>query len=168
MTATEEPRSAEAGVREEALDRLESEVATLFRRARHVLAVRAAQVHPGLHGASYLVLRWVAEHGPVRAGAIAEEFCVDKASVSRMVQSLTDMGLVTREPDPADGRASLVSATEEARTTLGRVDAVRREHFMGQMSDWTTEQLEGFGELFARYNETIESMPEGPQVTPPR
>lgn len=166
MTAPEARHDAD--VRGQALDRLESEVARLFRRSRFVLAARASRVHPGLHAASYLMLRWITEHGPVRAGAIAEEFCVDKASVSRMVQSLQDLGLVEREPDPADGRASLVSATEEARQTLGRLDTARRAHFMGQMSDWTTEQLESFGELFARYNETIESMPEAPQVAPRR
>lgn len=166
MTAHETPD--DAGVRADALDRLESEVARLFRRSRFVLAARASRVHPGLHAASYLMLRWITEHGPVRAGAIAEEFCVDKASVSRMVQSLQDLGLVEREPDPVDGRASLVSATEDARATLRKVDTARREHFMGQMSDWTTEQLESFGELFGRYNETIESTPEAPQATPRR
>ncbi|MBO0841814.1 MAG: MarR family transcriptional regulator [Nocardioides sp.] len=146
----------DAGARADALDRVESEVGRVIRRVRLVIAARARMVHPGLHAASYLMLRWVAENGPVRAGAIAEEFSVDKGAVSRMVQSLEELELVERNPDPADGRASLLSATAPAKQMLDRGDGERRDFFSEQMSEWSTADLASFGELLARYNETIE------------
>lgn len=41
--------------------------------------------------------------------------------MSRQLRALEVLGLVAREPDPADGRASLVGLTEEGRERFLRV-----------------------------------------------
>ena len=50
----------------------------------------------------------------MRASAIAEQFDIDKGAISRQVQHLVDLGLVDRVTDPDDGRAMLVSVSDEA------------------------------------------------------
>ena len=71
-------------------------------------------VHPDLQPASYLLLSHLAHEGPMRSSAIAESFGIDKGAISRQVQHLVDLGLVERMPDPADGRATLLSASDDA------------------------------------------------------
>src|SRR5687768_3865131 len=53
----------------------------------------------------------VVEQGPLRAGDLAVWQGVDKSTVTPQLRRLDEAGLVTRSPDPDDGRATLVSAT---------------------------------------------------------
>ena len=107
---------------------LEHEIGTLLRRIRNGLAERAVQVHPELNPTSYMILTTLSEHGARRAADLAELFALDKGSVSRVVHQLLELGLIARTPDPADGRASLLSVTDEAVRRLAEVRDHRREH----------------------------------------
>ena len=78
--------------RAEILGDLEQEVGAMVRRIRRVIAARARAVHPELAPASYLMLAFVAEKGPMRASVIAEQFDMDKGAISRHVTHLTDLG----------------------------------------------------------------------------
>ena len=86
-----------------------------MRRVRRALSERAALVHPSLQPSSYVMLAHLIEAGPRRSSDIAEAFDLDKGAVSRQVQHLVELGLVERTPDPADGRATILTATTEAR-----------------------------------------------------
>ncbi len=105
--------------RYESLRHLEREVGVLIRRVRRVIGERARSVHEDLQPASYLMLTWLADEGPVRASSMVEKFNIDKGAVSRQLQHLVDLGLVERTPDPDDGRATLVAASEDATRRLG-------------------------------------------------
>ena len=118
MTAC--PTGAAATVPRESLRLLESEVGVLIRRIKRVLGERARAVHPDLQPASYLMLAYLADDGPLRASAIAETFDIDKGAISRQVQHLVDLGLVDRTPDPADGRASLLVGQRRRRAPARR------------------------------------------------
>ena len=120
------PRSSSRPVRRHraADDRcgtLEHEVGVLIRRVRRVIGERARAVHPDLQPASYLVLTYLADAGRAAASAIVEAFGIDKGAVSRQVQHLVDLGLLERTPDPADGRATLLAVTDDARRRLADV-----------------------------------------------
>jgi DNA-binding MarR family transcriptional regulator len=138
-----------------ALHDLEREVGVLMRRVKRLIAERAAEVHPDLQPTSYLMLSWVADQGPVRASALVCEFHVDKGAVSRTVQHLEDLGLLDREPDPADGRATLVSASAEARRRLDGVEERRREWFKERLKGWTVAELGELTGSLSRYNDTL-------------
>lgn len=148
--------AAPGTTRADLLAGLEQEVGVMVRRIRHVIGARARLVHPDLQGSSYLMLSWLAAHGPQRASAMAEKFGIDKGAISRQVQHLLDLGLVVREPDPADGRATLVSVSAEAFAQLEAVTAERRRWLDGRLSDWSEEQLALMVELLGRYNEALE------------
>ncbi len=50
---------------------------------------------------------------------------VDASVVSRQVSQLEHAGLITRRPDPADKRVSLLCATAEGELALSRVERQR-------------------------------------------
>ena len=99
--------------RQASVRQIEAEVGTLIKRVRRVIAERAQEVHESLHPSTFLLLTHLADHGPLRASAIVGHFAMDKASVSRQVQHLLDLGLVDRTPDPEDGRATLLSVSDD-------------------------------------------------------
>ncbi|GGO72516.1 MarR family winged helix-turn-helix transcriptional regulator [Nocardioides deserti] len=141
--------------RDESLRLLEQEVGVLIRRVRRVIGVRARSVHPDLQPASYLMLGYLAAHGPVRASAMAEVFGIDKGAISRQVQHLMDLGLVDRSPDPDDGRATLLSASEEGVRRLEEVADLRRRYLDERLGDWSDDELADFAGTLARYNATL-------------
>lgn len=149
------PSSSPAS-RPESLRLLEHEIGVLIRRIRRVIGVRARAVHADLQPASYLMLAHLAESGPLRSSAIAETFDVDKGAVSRQVQHLVDLGLVARTPDPEDGRASLVSATDDAVRRMADVAAQRREWLDERLGGWSDDELTSFVAGLGRYNSALE------------
>lgn len=138
------------------LESLETEVAVLMRRARRVIALRAAMVHPDLMPTSYVVLNLINERGPLRASHVAETFALDKGAVSRQVQHLTELGLVERSPDPDDRRASMLSVTDEGHERLAAVLASRRARLRERLDDWGDGQLAEFVDHLGHYNSALE------------
>jgi DNA-binding MarR family transcriptional regulator len=105
---------------------------------------------------SYLMLAYVAEQGPLRASEIAEQFDIDKGAVSRQVAHLTELGLLARVADPEDGRALLVSVSEEGRARLSDVARHRRKWLDERLGDWSEAELSGFVETLGRYNRALD------------
>ena len=141
--------------RAESLRNLEREVGVLIRRIKRVIGERARAVHEDLQPASYLMLAWLADEGPVRASAMVERFHIDKGAISRQLQHLDELGLVVRTPDPADGRASLVAASEDALRRLADVADHRRKWLDEQLGDWSADELERFATTLERYNQAL-------------
>jgi len=141
--------------RGESLRLLEQEVGVLIRRVRRVIGIRARAIHESLQPASYLMLGYVAEHGPVRASEVAEVFDIDKGAISRQVQHLIDLGLVERTPDPVDGRATLLSTTAEAARRMEDVTEHRRKWLDERLGDWSDDDLAGFVRVLGRYNAAL-------------
>ena len=138
------------------LESLEREVGVLMRRARRVIGLRAALVHPDLMPTTYLVLSHVCESGTVRASGIAERFQLDKGAVSRHVQQLVELGLVERAPDPEDRRATLLRPTEEALERMRQVLVQRRRRIREGLGEWDDAALTRFVDDLRRYNEALE------------
>lgn len=142
--------------RPEALRAVEDEIGVLVRRLKRAIAERAHAIHRDLQGTSYLLLGWLSENGPVRASAIVEVFGMDKGALSRQLQHLEELGLVERTPDPADGRATLVSASAEAVRRLTQVDDERRICLDERLGDWTVAELEEFARQLGHYNRSLD------------
>src|SRR5436309_648324 len=92
---------------EREVDRLEEQLGVFHRRSRRFLRTFASRVHPGIDAGAYAVLMAIAQAGPRRLNDLAEEFGLDKSTMSRHVSTLIRLGLVDRDPDPVDGRAFL-------------------------------------------------------------
>jgi DNA-binding MarR family transcriptional regulator len=149
--------STSTRARAELLGGLEQQVGVMIRRIRRIIGERARAVHPELQSSSYLMLTWLSQHGPQRASAMADSFGIDKGAISRQIQHLVELGLVERAPDPADGRATLVSASPDAISRLEAVSDERRAWLDSQLRDWTDEDLAGMVDRLARYNAALDA-----------
>ncbi|WP_435768480.1 MarR family winged helix-turn-helix transcriptional regulator [Nocardioides sp. SYSU DS0651] len=141
--------------RAEMVARIETEVGVLVRRVRRVIRERAEAVHPDLQPASYLLLGYVRDHGPVRASVIGVVFGIDKGAISRHTQHLIDLGLVDRAPDPEDGRATLLTVSEEGERRIEAVAEMRRRALDERLGDWSAEELGEFAAMLRRYNDAL-------------
>jgi DNA-binding MarR family transcriptional regulator len=113
----------------------------------------AALVDPELQAAGLWVIRWLSQNGPSHAGQIATELLMDKGAVSRQLRALRELGLVQSDPDPLDGRATLVQLTEEGRARLERIREAARQRFYGRIENWSDKDLRAFAAMLARFND---------------
>ncbi|MDH6123362.1 MarR family transcriptional regulator [Kitasatospora sp. GP82] len=138
---------------EEAFLAVEREVALLFRRGRARAADMSRRVHPRLEGVAYSMLGFIEEAGRVRMTDIGLHFGVGKATISRQVKVLEELGLVARELDPLDRRSSLVSLTSEGAMRYLRARGGRMAHFRALMATWETADVAQFADLLQRFND---------------
>lgn len=135
-----------------ALVAVEEEVRVLMRGIKRVIGERAAEVHADLQPSSFMILGWLADHGPARGTCLVEQFHIDKGAISRQVHHLVELGLVDRTPDPEDGRATLLSASAEAQRRLRDTGAAHRKVWDDQLEGWSAEELAAFAAQLRRFN----------------
>lgn len=127
------PRSAEATIAERtrlrALARELNSVAIhltrRLRRSDEALGVSS----PRLSALSVLVFG-----GPCTLGDLAAAERVTAPTMSRTVAALEADGLVSRRPDPADGRAVRLEATPRGRRLMHRGRALREEQLVRELA----------------------------------
>lgn len=144
-----------AATRDYVLSDLETEVGVLIRRVRRVIGDRARAVHPDLLPGAYVILAHIRGRGPLRASTLSQAFVIDKGAISRQVQHLIDLGLVERNPDPEDGRATLLSASAEGERRFVAVTAERRKELAEKLGDWSEEEMAQFARSLRRYNDAL-------------
>jgi DNA-binding MarR family transcriptional regulator len=91
------------------------------------------QTDDGLSYALISLLLSIARSQPVTAGDLAASEGVTPPSVTRSLNRLLELGYVTREPDPADRRASLISLTDAGMK--------ERAHLLRTREIWLTQHL---------------------------
>lgn len=104
-----------------------------------------------LEWAAQLTLKCLAASGPVRAGALAGQLRSDPSTVSRQVAALVKEGLVERQADPEDGRASLLVLTDAAQQLVARHHQQRIDYFARMLAGWSEDDLGQFSALLARF-----------------
>jgi len=90
----------------------------------------------GLSHGLLSALATVSKDGPMRLAELAQIEQVSAPSTTRLVAELEAQGLVSRRPDPIDGRAVLISATPQGSDTVTRARSAR-----GAMVQELFEQL---------------------------
>lgn len=131
---------------------LEHEMGVLIRRLRRRIAERARLIHPDLSPVAYSMLMALHDSGPQRASELVELFSIDKGAVSRQVQLLLELGLVEREPDPADRRAQILTVSDAGRERLDAIATARRAELGEKLGAWSDDELATFVDLLGRYN----------------
>jgi DNA-binding MarR family transcriptional regulator len=134
-------------------EQLATEVSTLMKLMHPVKAAAAREAGGGIgHDRSAMLLLFPLTHGPLRPGALAEASFADPSTISRQVAELVKRGLVRREPDPSDGRASLLAITDAGREMCERLRRLRRDLLATAVDDWTDEELAALASLLNRFN----------------
>lgn len=82
-------------------------------------------------------LRVLSRHGPLRLSRLSDQLRIAPRSATEVADALEARGLIERQPDPTDRRATLVSLTERGRDVLAAIKAARGSEagrLFGQLS----------------------------------
>lgn len=115
----------------------------------------------GLHPAAAMLLSDLAVHGECRPSELAKRKMVDVSVISRQIAQLVAAGLVERRPAPEDGRAALVSLSEQGRVELKRWREHRLEFIRTALSDWTEEEVTALTTRLASMNDSMRRIVSG-------
>jgi DNA-binding MarR family transcriptional regulator len=107
--------------------------------------IRRLRAEPGPPVGQLAVLGRLDREGPASVSDLAAADRMRPQSMAQTVRDLEEAGLVSRRPDPEDGRRSFVELTPAGLQTLHATRA-RRE-------DWLTQTLDG--ELDAEQRELL-------------
>jgi DNA-binding MarR family transcriptional regulator len=114
-------------------------------------AAAKAKQDPSGHFQSMPILWCLRESGPLRSNLLAETVFADPSTVSRQVAVLVEQGLVTRGPDPEDGRAALLTITDAGRELVADRLRKRDEYLRSMTAGWSDADRDQFAELFERF-----------------
>ena len=110
-----------------------------------------------LHGQShadsfdFALLIKLAKQGPMRGIDLAEHLCADPSTVSRQVASLVKAGLLERQADPHDGRASILVPTEAGLARIDQMIEMRGQIFAPIVAHWSADDRDTFVRLLADF-----------------
>jgi DNA-binding MarR family transcriptional regulator len=112
-------------------------VRTSRRLRQDANAAEGAGLSPTLNAA----LATISNHGPLTPSELAERERVRRPTATRIVAGLVELGLVTRTPDPDDGRGFLVAATSEGSALLKRLRGRKNAYLAKRMRDLGSEDV---------------------------
>jgi len=131
---------------------LEHELAVLLRRSRGFSRQVAQNVHPDVEPAAYALLVRLSETGSDRLTQLAAYFGVGKATVSRQLAHLHQLGLIERVEDPDDARAHVLRLSPAGGERLALARAARRRRFRQMLAEWDAGDLRTLAALLHRFN----------------
>lgn len=138
------------------VERIETEVALLMRRADATQRASADAPHRALDRAAYLVLRRLADDGPQKVGELAAALGVDGSTMTRQVNGLERDGLVHRGRSEADGRAIVVTPTADGLRRMRGVRDARIELYGRILGDWSEQDRTELARLLGQLNRDME------------
>jgi DNA-binding MarR family transcriptional regulator len=106
-------------------DELAGELGTALERV--VALIRSLNTVNVMSRSASGTLATLERSGPTRLTALAARESVTQPAMTQLVSRLQDSGLVSREPDPDDGRVVRVVITDEGRAMLAARRAERTE-----------------------------------------
>ena len=157
-TRTTSPRypravsSPGAEVEQDDVRRVEKQLGALLRRTRSFIGESAACVHPELGPTGYGILSRILDAGPMRAADLVEAFDADKAAISRQTAHLEALGLVSRAPDPDDGRAQIITVTPEGRRRVESARQRNQRRLRRGLGEWQEAEVRELGRLLEKFN----------------
>ncbi|MGW1742970.1 MarR family winged helix-turn-helix transcriptional regulator [Nocardia sp. NPDC001965] len=101
------------------------------------------------------VLATLGNEGAMTPGALAAKERVQPPSMTRVIASLTDLGLVERNPHPTDGRQIIVSLSPAGQALLADERSAREAWMSAQLADLEAEQLADLERAVAIMNQIV-------------
>ncbi|MCA0329096.1 MAG: MarR family transcriptional regulator [Actinobacteria bacterium] len=152
VQATKDAAAAPAGP-EGGEDQLFRALVVLIQRLRRMKGAD----HDG-HAGRVGLLSHIDSLAPVRMSELASKACLDQSTVSRHLRQLEDDALVTRTPDPDDGRATLLELSPEGREVLDRHIRARSALISSATQSWSEEDRAALTRLLSRLADDLEPL----------
>lgn len=110
--------------------------------------------------AALMLMHRLACDGPKRPSDLAIDSALDLSTVSRHAKALDDAGLITRDPDPDDGRSFRLNLTERGTDLM--VEALRRRERSVEMAlaSWSRHDVRELHRLLGRLADDLERSDE--------
>ncbi|MEU7801459.1 MarR family transcriptional regulator [Micromonospora arborensis] len=140
---------------ESTLGQIETEVALLMRFGEATRRATGTAEHRVLDRAAYVILRHLADAGPQNVSALAARLNLDGSTVTRQVSALQRDGLITRTPDPSDGRGTVISPTPAGLQRMAAVQAARTRLYGDMLADWSADDRATLAALLGRLNQAL-------------
>ncbi len=121
-------------------------------------------ISSGLSLARWKVLEILDAKGSIRQKALAQELGFAERSVTQAVESLAGDGLVERMPDPADGRAKLVTLTDEGAAALAAGDKAGAEVLQRIFGTLDRKQLASLDKLLSVIDDAVGETEQGTPI----
>jgi DNA-binding MarR family transcriptional regulator len=131
--------------------------------SRKVHARQAAAAGVVVSPPGYVLLRRIAEAGPLPLGELSVLADMDPGATSRQVRALEDEGLVERRPGDGDGRVTVVRATPAGNRVRSRMNEVGSRHMADVLDDWSAADRAELARLLPRLVEDLRSVHYRPQ-----
>jgi DNA-binding MarR family transcriptional regulator len=148
-----------AGPASRHVDRFDEALQTVARSITqvrlHERLLRLAGVRLDRAGVT-LLFKLAAKGDSLRVTDLAEVLGVDTPTVTRKVQQLERDGMVVRQSDPDDRRASRIRLTPAGRRTIERVRRARRGWLERLLHDWDDDDLSALADLLGRFAADLE------------
>ena len=141
-------------------DDLEKQLSLVARRLSRPVKLHGPSAVPLLDRPAFTALRRLVEDGPMRPTALAGLLELDLSVVSRQLKALEDAGFVSREPDPADARATLIAPTATGAEVYSQTWAKRAAILDEALGDWTAQSRADLAALLARFNADLDRVVE--------
>ena len=155
MTSSTAPPDPDPGL--DTADELGRELVRLMRAMGRAKSQVASAGPDGLERAAYGLLFCLVHDGPQRTSQLAENLHTEISTVSRQTSALVSHGLVERQADPDDGRATLLAPTTEGVRVFERNRKQRNQWLANITSDWPAGDREQLSALLDRLCSRIEA-----------
>lgn len=131
------------------------------------LVMRMCERDYGITRREWRVLSSLADVEGVLSSELAVRATLDRARTSRAITSLTDKGLLRREPKPSDRREVHVFLTERGRAVYAevfpRIAAIQRD----LLSPFSDEERQQFSKLITRLQASASRLNPGGELLQP-
>ncbi|AUG79067.1 MarR family transcriptional regulator [Kitasatospora sp. MMS16-BH015] len=133
--------------------RIADALGVLLRRGARAQLHRALTegLHEGLDELTYPVLSALARTGPRSAAELAAEVGLDRSGVTRRATRLEEAGLVRREPDPADRRATLLALTGPGEQVVAQLRERLAARIAASLDGWEPAEAQVFARQLGRF-----------------
>ncbi|WP_438295968.1 MarR family winged helix-turn-helix transcriptional regulator [Streptomyces sp. HUAS TT7] len=100
---------------------------------------------------TYPVLSGLARTGPCSAADLGREIGLDRTTVTRRADRLERAGLLQRQPDPADGRATLLALTDDGHVAISATRQQLAAAIEDSLDTWPRADAQAFARLLRRF-----------------
>ncbi|NIK54941.1 MarR family winged helix-turn-helix transcriptional regulator [Kribbella shirazensis] len=128
---------------------------SMHRIVRHLRRSRTTTL---MHPTQFLALMLIADEQPIRIGEIAARVPCSQPTATTTVAALEEAGLVRREADPVDGRATAVVLTEAGAATVeasGRQAAEELAKLLDRLDESDRTLVFQAGAILARVTDDL-------------